>query len=156
MRIAIALGAYASLRSGEVRALQARHVDLKERGILVLEAFSDDEIGDPKSRQRPVPIAPPLIPILEEALRGKNPDDFLVVNRSRRTPSRQAVLTRLNALEKRPGLPNWTFHSLRHYFCSRYSLVEQRSRRFASLPAMQTCQARIATSTRWRSRSGQR
>jgi integrase/recombinase XerD len=34
------------------------------------------------------------------------------------TPGRQAVLTRLNALEARLGLQAWTFHQLRHFFCS--------------------------------------
>jgi site-specific recombinase XerD len=42
----------------------------------------------------------------------------LVINRAGRTPSRQGVLTALRNVIERHGLPQRSFHSLRHYFCS--------------------------------------
>lgn len=34
------------------------------------------------------------------------------------TPTRQSILARLNAIEKRIGMHEWTFHQLRHFFCT--------------------------------------
>jgi integrase/recombinase XerD len=41
-----------------------------------------------------------------------------VVNRAGRTPGRQHVLSVLKRLEKRNGMREWSFHTLRHYFCT--------------------------------------
>ena len=43
----------------------------------------------------------------------------LVVSSRGSTPSRQHVLTVLTALEQRSGVRAWSYHSLRHYFCSK-------------------------------------
>lgn len=118
LRVAMALAAYAGLRSCEVRALKVRHIDFEGGRVLILESFSEDEVGDPKSWQRAIPIAASLLPILEEAVRGKKPGDFVVTNGAGKTAQRQAILGRLNALEDRLGIEHWTFHQLRHCFCT--------------------------------------
>ena len=116
--LAIALAAYAGMRSGEVRALQARHVDLERGVIMIKQSFSEDEVDLPKSWQRVVPIAPPLRPALERAMRDKRPRDFMVTNSKGKTPTRQAILNRLVGLEQRLGIEHWTFHQMRHAFCT--------------------------------------
>lgn len=119
LRIAIALGAYAGLRSGEVRALEARDVDLVHGRLLVRRAFSDKVVTSPKSgHERVVPLAAPLQAILQEALRCKLPHARVVLNARGRTPGRQALLTALGRLEERVGVRAWSFHALRHAFLS--------------------------------------
>lgn len=119
LRVAIALSVFAGLRMGEVRALEVRDVDFKRGRILVRHALSANEVMPPKSgHERPVPLAPELHSILEEAVRLKLPQARIVVNSRGSTPSRQHVLTVLKALEQRSGVRAWSYHSLRHYFCS--------------------------------------
>jgi site-specific recombinase XerD len=85
----------------------------------VRHALSADVMMAPKSgHERMVPLAPELRSVLEEAVRLKMPHARIVVATSGATPSRQHVLTRLKALEAREGVREWSFHSLRHYFCS--------------------------------------
>lgn len=119
LRVAIALAAYGSLRSGEVRALEVRDIDIANGRILVRHAMSEDEQRTTKSgHDRVVPIAGILLPILEDALRGKLPKARVLTTARGTTPSRQAILTRLNRLERRLGLRLWPFHGLRHFFCT--------------------------------------
>jgi len=119
LRIAIALAAFAGLRSGEVRALEVHDVDLVGRCINVRHALSDDEVTTPKSgHERIVPLGPLLEPLVVEAMKGKAPNARIVVTSRGTTPSRQAVLTRLNALEQKLGMTRWSFHQLRHHFCT--------------------------------------
>jgi integrase len=99
LRVAIALGAFAGLRQGEVRALEARDVDLKVGVITVRHALSENETVAPKSgHERVVSLWPWLAEVLTEALRDKLPAARVVLNQSFRTPSRQAVWTELHAL----------------------------------------------------------
>lgn len=119
LQLAIALAAFAGLRMGEVRALEARDVDLERGRLLVRRALSADEVLSPKSgHERVVPLVPELRVLLAEATRERAPQARLVVNRKGRTPSRQHVLNRLKKLQERHGLPERSFHSLRHAFCS--------------------------------------
>lgn len=109
-RLAIALAAYAGLRSGEVRALEVRDVDLQGRRLWVRRAFSDKEVYAPKSgHERVVPMADQLRPLLEEALRSRLPLARVVVNGAGKTPGRQALLTKLTLLEAvaRNMRPQW-------------------------------------------------
>lgn len=51
-------------------------------------------------------------------MRRKLPTARIIVNARGKTPSRQAVLTRLKALQARCDLAPRSFHSFRHFFCS--------------------------------------
>jgi integrase len=119
LRVAVALAAYAGLRMGEVRALEVRDVDLDGARILVRRAYSGDEVLSPKStHERVVPIAAMLVDYVREAMRDKLPTALVVVNERGRTPGRTLVLNRLKALQRKHGLRERSFHSLRHHFCS--------------------------------------
>jgi integrase len=120
LRLAIALAAFAGLRMGEVRALEVRDVDLAGARILVRRALSEAEMLPPKSgHERVVPLAPELAEAIVPGLRDKLPTARVVLNAQGRTPSRTHVLSALKALQRRQNLPERSFHSLRHYFCSR-------------------------------------
>ena len=117
---AIALAALAGLRMGEARALEVRDVDLAAERILVRRALSEGDVFPPKSgHERVVPLAPELRDLLVEALRNKLPGARVVVNARGRTPGRANVLSALKELQRRHGLTERSFHSLRHAFCSR-------------------------------------
>lgn len=132
LRVAIGLGAFAGLRSGEVRALETRDVDLGRGVLRIRRAFSGGRVLTPKSgHERVIPIAAELRSILTPALVGRPASkDRVVLNKRGRTPSRQHLLIALKRLEARIGLRPWSFHSLRHGFCS--NLI----RRGASLEAV--------------------
>lgn len=120
VRVALALGVYAGLRSGEIRALQVRDVDLAAGIIRVVRTLSEDEEEVPKGeKERVVPVVPQLCAILAEATAGKAADARVVVTRKGTTPRRQHVLTKIvdlqRALESRRV---WSVHALRHAFCS--------------------------------------
>ena len=65
-----------------------------------------------------VPLADELRPALEEAVRRKLPHARVVVNGRGHTPERQHVLSALKAAEQKLQMRDWSFHALRHYFCS--------------------------------------
>jgi integrase/recombinase XerC len=85
----------------------------------VRQTFSEDELVPPKGgAERAVPMLPELAELLREATRGKQPGDFVLLEKEGEVPSRQTYLARLKAFQKRAGLRDWGSHSLRHYFCS--------------------------------------
>jgi integrase/recombinase XerC len=51
-------------------------------------------------------------------VRLKLPHARIVVNEHGQTPRRQRVLGAFKRLEAKLGVREWSFHSLRHYFCS--------------------------------------
>jgi len=119
LKVAVALVAYAGMRSGEVRAFEVRDVDLAKNTITIRRAMSCKKQKDTKDHEdRTMPIAPPLRPILEEAIKDKLPKARVVINKDGTTPKRQDLWNDLAALLKRNGLRHRSFHSLRHYFCS--------------------------------------
>jgi integrase len=144
LRGAIALAAFAGLRVGEVLALEVGDVELNSREaavvgietgsgasavtsvaapigrVCVRRALSEREVLPPKSgHEREVPLAPELRALLVPLLKDKLPHARVVLNREGRTPRRQHVLTALKNLLRRFGLRQRSFHSLRHYFCSK-------------------------------------
>jgi integrase len=132
LRLACALASLAGLRSGEVRALEAGDVNLRRREIHVCRSISADEVSTTKSDEdRIVPIDPALLPTLRRAVRGLARDARIVITTHGTTPTRQNILWRLQRTEKRHKLHPWSFHALRHYFCT--SMI----RRGANLPAVQ-------------------
>ncbi len=117
---ALALGIYAGLRSGEIRALCVGDVDLDAGIIRVVRTLSADEEEEPKgNKERVVPIVPQLADVLRPIIERKAPDARIVVTSRGTTPNRQQVLSKLVALQRRIGARNtWTVHALRHGFCS--------------------------------------
>jgi integrase len=120
VRVALGLGVYAGLRSGEIRALQAGDVDLDACLIRVVRTLSEDEEEEPKGdKERTVPVVPQLAEILGHALRAKLPAARLVVTSKGTTPRRQHVLSRVVEHQRRLGMARiWSVHALRHAFCS--------------------------------------
>ncbi len=120
LRIALALGVYAGLRSGEIRALLVGDVDLDAQLLRVTRTLSADEEEEPKGeKDRVVPIAPQLAEILRAAVEGRDATERLVLTGRGTTPCRQNVLSRLVELQDRLGARRrWSVHALRHAFCS--------------------------------------
>jgi integrase len=120
LRVALALGVYAGLRSGELRALRAGDVDLDAGLLRVVRTLSEDQEETPKGeKDRIVPIVPQLAEVLGPIVRGRPRDERLVVTGKGATPTRQNVLAKLVALQKRLGAERtWSVHALRHAFCS--------------------------------------
>lgn len=119
LKPALGLAAYAGLRSGEIRALEVRDVDLRAGHIHVRRAMSDDVVETTKSgAERLVPIPKQLVPILAEARRSKLPGARVVLTPKGHTPNRQRLLSALTATLRKANLPAWSLHSFRHFFCS--------------------------------------
>jgi len=120
LRVAVALAAWAGLRSGEVRALEVRDVDLPGRRLFVRRAFSADEVTTPKGRdERFVPLAPVLVAILGEAIAGKPPTARVVIAGRGQPPAANTLSGAWTDLQVRLGIePRWHFHSLRHFFAT--------------------------------------
>lgn len=84
-----------------------------------MQAYSGKELKLPKSgTDREVPIDPRLLVILKEAVKGKGPNDFVVVRANGKPPRRQHVWDALRGLQDKHGLPHRSVHSLRHPFCT--------------------------------------
>jgi integrase len=120
VRVAVVLAFYIGLRSGELRALQARDIDFEQGLIFVRRAFSEDVLQErPKDDdERVIPIPGAALAVLRGAARGLEPEDFLVRNRNGRTPNRQGVWLAFRAVQVKAGLRYFGVHALRHGFCS--------------------------------------
>lgn len=120
-RPAVALGAFAGLRVGEVRALKVTDIDLEAGVLRVRRSFSEDTLLETtkSNRERVVPLAAELRSILVGAMRDKLPGAFVVVTRSGHPPRRQHVLDRLKRLQIAYGLPQGVETVPLHFFCSR-------------------------------------
>lgn len=109
------------LRWGEVTALQVKHVNLMRGRLTVEVAWSTDEDGrrvlGPTKTEVPRTFKLPkeVMPLVEKRLVGKGPDDLVFEGRGgqpigysdfRKTSWKPAV--------DAAGLPNVTFHELRH------------------------------------------
>jgi integrase/recombinase XerD len=122
LRVALGLGVYGGLRSGEIRALCVEDVNLSTGMLRIVRTLSEDEEESPKGeKERVVPIVAPLAEILRPALEGKAPGDRVVLTGKGTTPRRQHVLSRLVELQERLGMERtWSVHALRHGFCSHW------------------------------------
>ncbi len=120
LRVAVALAVYAGLRQGEVRGLKVGDIDFASGLLYVRRAFSEDElVATPKGkRDRVVPLAWELRQIIAPAVKDRLPGAFVVVDKGN-VPRRQQVLHQLKRLQTAYGLRERSFHSLRHFFCSR-------------------------------------
>ena len=116
LRIAIALGYFGGMRSGEARAFRVMDAGVDVSIANIRRAFSDGVLQAPKyGADRVLPMHPRLLEIVVEASASKKPTDFLVVDESGEPPTRQALYKALISLQKRLGIsPAWSFHQLRH------------------------------------------
>jgi integrase len=120
VQIALALGVYAGLRSGEIRALEVGDLDFEGEVIRVIRTLSVTTPLDPKGKKhRMVGMAPQLAAILGPATKGKAPGTKVVLNARGKSPKRQAVYNAFVATQRRMGLRRaWGVHAMRHAFCS--------------------------------------
>lgn len=123
LAIMIYLAAWAGLRYGEIAALRRRHIDLKERRILVRAGVKRGEAGQlvegvPKSAmgRRDVPISDQLEGKLKDhlaAYAGKGADSLLVYSRAGTFLSNKTLHGSYDPAVKAAGLPGFNFHQLR-------------------------------------------
>lgn len=116
--LAIAIAAYAGLRSGEILALTWDKIDMDKKTITVNCAVARDAqnnviIKNPKSFEgtRTVPIFGELLDILQTAKQSAA-DDYLVHY------STASLGNAFSYLCAKCDLPHYRFHDLRHYFAS--------------------------------------
>ena len=142
-KLAIVLAAFAGLRASEVRGLCWSDVDLKAGTITVRRAVCRGVESTPKSHHaRVVPIAGPLLPLLQHAVRRRNSRWSRVALTSKGQPWGESGLRQaLSRAQKRAGREGWTFHSLRRFFVT--ELFRQR----ASAPAVQALAGHADLST---------
>ena len=97
--------------------MRVQDVDFDANGVNIKHDVSHNVLSTPKGKdERRLPIATVQREILAEAVQGKKPTDFIVVDQGR-TPSRQKLYKAFIALQTRLGIsPTWSFHSLRHAF----------------------------------------
>lgn len=127
---AIALGLRTGMRIGEVYGLRWVHVHLQEGALRVEEVLSTHGEGSrtvthpktDKSRRR-VPLAPAVVELLREvkALQAEqgHPDaDYVFTTRGGKMQHPGNGNRVLKRLTHRLGIPNHSFHALRHGFVS--------------------------------------
>jgi integrase len=128
-RFALALAAYGGLRSGEIRALRWRDVDLRAKRIVVRATLSGGEEAAPKSgHEREVPIAAPLLAKLAEVAerarakskrterQGPPPDAFVALRADGEPWGETGILQALQRACARLGFEPRRVHALRHFF----------------------------------------
>ena len=115
LRIAIQLAAFCSLRSGEACALQKDMVKKDHVRVARTLVQTDDNTWilkqSPKTQAgyRDIPVPGPLMAQIRASNR---PDDRII----KYTPT--SLRNALNRLTRRLGLPQYKYHSLRHYFAT--------------------------------------
>ena len=98
---------YAGLRSEEARTLQVKNIDL-DQGII--------RITGKGGKQRIVPIAQQLRPILETETQGKKPEDILMISHRTGKPYTSNI-GRLDGAARQAGITSHiSTHTLRHCF----------------------------------------
>lgn len=115
LRAFITLGCYAGLRSGEMRNLRGRDVDL-DRGILIIQSSVS---FSPKSRRvRTVPMHP-AVRALFESMDAPEPDGLWFPSERKAGFPRDNFRKAFSSAVERAGLPGRvTPHTLRHTFAA--------------------------------------
>lgn len=115
-RIAVWLGAILDLRIGEVVSLQIQDWNPKTQTLRV--CHSADENGGLKATKTPTsnttqPVPTQLGKLIDEACRGKKPDEFIVTcaDGTHITPNR--LRDHFNKAKEKAGRPDLHFHTLR-------------------------------------------
>lgn len=118
-RLALALAVYAGLRAGEVRGLRVGDVDLERKVLTIRRARCRGQEGVPKSgHDRTVPIAGPLLPLVEAACTRKKtaPMAYLTTTRAGEPWGEFGLRQVLKRAQHRVGAAGWGVHALRHRF----------------------------------------
>lgn len=110
---------YAGLRRGELMALRAEDVDLKDRWIHVRRSYSPETgtLGSPKSKAglRKVPI--PTV-LLEHLMAVRRPEGLLFGRTPEQPFAASTVMQRARATWKAAGLEPIGLHECRHTYAS--------------------------------------
>ena len=113
------------LRQGEQRALTWGQLDLDNSKVLVSQSIKHKEKlpGSPKTKQglRIVPLRRDLVQALrEEYIRQGRPnqDAYVFASSAGTIKMADKFLTNIKAACKRAGVPQMTWHELRHYYAS--------------------------------------
>lgn len=117
---------YTGLRAGEATALRVGDVDFAHGVIRVSRSLSPGKHGElveqsPKShKSREVPLIAALRPYLEDAARGKKPDELLLAgpDGGRLTNHNVRRAVEWDARRKAIGRPGLRMHDLRHTFAT--------------------------------------
>jgi len=117
-KVAIGLAGFAGLRRSEVIGLRWSDVDLKGNVITVRRAITRGEETTPKSgKPRPIPIAQPLLVMLEGAAPSKkSPWAPVAVTRAGKHWGEFGLNQAFKRAQKRAGRSGASFHDLRHFF----------------------------------------
>jgi integrase len=120
VRTVFLLGTLTGLRMGELLALKLPDVDTTHARLCVRRDVYRGQVGTPKTpgSERQVPLASPLIPILQSWLSIRpTRSDWLFPSRAG-TPLRDRNLMRRDLWPAcaRLGIPRFGWHSLRHTF----------------------------------------
>lgn len=118
VRLALALCADAGLRAGEVRGLEWRDVDLKERKLVVRRTVYYGKTDTPKSgHQREIPLTKRLYALLTEAAsRPHLLTDPVAPNRDGEIWGSNSLLHALQRTLEKVGFRSARVHDLRHFF----------------------------------------
>jgi integrase len=104
---------YTGARPGEIASVEARHVNLKERTI-ILQTHKADRHGEPR-----VILIPTILIDLIERLIGEHPRGFLFRNTVGNPWTGPTIGRRIDKLRSKLGLDKKVvFYSFRHSFCS--------------------------------------
>jgi len=118
---AILLAGDAGLRVGEIRALKWGDLDLKTGRLTVQRTDYRGHMGSPKGgRSRTLPMTRRLCAALVAMRHLKGPFVFCLADG--RMWNRGHVETPLRRARKRAGLRRFTWHKLRHTFCSHLAM----------------------------------
>lgn len=119
-KVAFALAAFAGLRSGEIRALKKRDVDLEAGVLYVRFARAAGEETTPKSsHQRRIPIPKKLRGFLEPAVNAlKSPDSHVCTNSKGLPWGDIGLSVCFKRTCERLGIQGARLHGLRHFFTS--------------------------------------
>lgn len=117
-RVAVALGAFAGLRLGEVLGLRAEDVDWTRR-IIKVRRQGDDNGGTmpvkTRSSERDVPVPDGLLTLLSQHVPA---DGGYFVRGESGTAHRSTASTTWLRSMRRAGVSGFRFHDLRHFYAS--------------------------------------
>jgi integrase len=105
VRTALVLAFYQGLRSGELRALQARDIDFERGLVFVRRAFSENVLQDRPNEddERVISIAELARAQPMKAIHGLAAEDFVIRNRNGRTPHAPSRVARVPGGSRQGG-----------------------------------------------------